>query len=508
MSFAKYELTDTQKHLQTITVRLCGEDQGAAQVARYKFSDEGKMWRWPGSLQGLSHVPEEVVGGIQETFATGTNEKVEDIAKAGGESQHLLDKTVGCERKRCPEQGDRMEFEMAEPSAPGGVEWLPGVVTAVDLKQKTFEAKIQDGADDEDSWQETYNFAEEGKEWRWMLNSPEKDRVAELDHSIQLSKDDQGKLVQVECEDDGMVLAVLEKHVKHQVFLVKFLADNKKMKIDMDRINFRLSEETLQKEAVIQAGDVPVQPAESESKEKTVEQSSTVQSCLGGDQGRVAKQQIGGKSCRVCRQTVCKQRPRCRQAAALHCDEGGDEGGLDPKLRSGSGTGPDDDANDSAKLASPLLPSLIFGSVFSGIGGLSGIALYPEEPEAGKHEAPTPMPATKANKQASALVVHDADTEHSVAFDIGSPSGVQGTRTVPRTPATTAKKNGDPSMASIRISNVKVQEAVDESQEQKLRLLLEYKQEHGHVHLPQTHVFKTGETGHFLTLWRVRVCCD
>ena len=62
-------------------------------------------------------------------------------------------------------------------------------------------------------------------------------------------------------------------------------------------------------------------------------------------------------------------------------------------------------------------------------------------------------------------------------------------------------------MASIKISNVKVQEAVDESQEEKLRLLWEYKQEHGHVHVPQTHVFKTGETGHFLTLWRVRVCC-
>ena len=43
MSFAKNELTDTQKQMQTITVRLCGEDQGAAQVARYKLSDEGKM---------------------------------------------------------------------------------------------------------------------------------------------------------------------------------------------------------------------------------------------------------------------------------------------------------------------------------------------------------------------------------------------------------------------------------------------------------------------------------
>mgnify|MGYP004088374429 CR=1 FL=1 len=118
MSFAKNELTDTQNQLQTITVRLCGEDQGAAQVARYKFSDEGKMWRWPGSLQGLSHVPEEVVGGIQETFATGTNEKEEDTAKAGGQSQHLLDKTVGAEHKRCPEEGDAIECEMAEPSAP------------------------------------------------------------------------------------------------------------------------------------------------------------------------------------------------------------------------------------------------------------------------------------------------------------------------------------------------------------------------------------------------------
>ena len=370
---------------------------------------------------------------------------------------------------------------MFEASAAGGVEWLPGVVTAVDLERRTFEAKIQDGADDEDSWQETYKFSEEGKEWRWMLlNRPENGRVAELKHSTALSKDDQGRLIQVNCAGDGWVLALLEKHLKRQVFFVRFLADQKRMRVNMARINFRLCEERLQGETVTQARERPVQPAEFQR----------------------------GKSCRACRQTVCKQRPQCRQAAALHCGESGGEVVLEQQIRSGSAKDPADDANDDAKLASPLLPSLIFGSVLSGIGGLSGIALYPEKPEAEKPQAPTPMPATKASKQAPARVVQDADTEHSVAFDTCSPSRVQGTRTVPRTPATTAKKTGEPSMASIKISNVKVQEAVDESQEEKLRLLWEYKQEHGHVHVPQTHVFKTGETGHFLTLWRVRVCCD
>ena len=47
-----------------------------------------------------------------------------------------------CGEKRVPSKGDVLEFEMAEESAPGGVEWLSGTVTSVDAKKKNFKAII------------------------------------------------------------------------------------------------------------------------------------------------------------------------------------------------------------------------------------------------------------------------------------------------------------------------------------------------------------------------------
>ena len=72
------------------------------------------------------------------------------------------------------------------------------------------------------------------------------------------------------------------------------------------------------------------------------------------------------RSCRVCRQAVCKQRPLCRETAALRRCQAGADGGLDSRIRgrSGegrgrSGEGPMDDAPCAdATLASPCLPSL------------------------------------------------------------------------------------------------------------------------------------------------------
>ena len=57
-----------------------------------------------------------------------------------------------CGEKRVPSKGDVLEFEMAEESAPGGVEWLSGTVTSVDAKKKNFKAIIKEDEDDESTW--------------------------------------------------------------------------------------------------------------------------------------------------------------------------------------------------------------------------------------------------------------------------------------------------------------------------------------------------------------------
>ena len=56
-----------------------------------------------------------------------------------------------------PQKGEVLEFEMAEPTAPGGVEWLPGTVLKVDAKKKTFTVIIKEDEEDESTWnKETY----------------------------------------------------------------------------------------------------------------------------------------------------------------------------------------------------------------------------------------------------------------------------------------------------------------------------------------------------------------
>ena len=57
-------------------------------------------------------------------------------------------------QSRVPKKGDVLEFEMAEPSAPDGVEWLPGTVLKVNLNKKTFTALIKEDEDDESTWNE------------------------------------------------------------------------------------------------------------------------------------------------------------------------------------------------------------------------------------------------------------------------------------------------------------------------------------------------------------------
>ena len=49
--------------------------------------------------------------------------------------------------------------------------------------------------------------------------------------------------------------------------------------------------------------------------------------------------QMATRSCRVCRQAVCKQRPLCRETAALRRCQAGAEGGLDSRIRGRSGEG-------------------------------------------------------------------------------------------------------------------------------------------------------------------------
>ena len=55
---------------------------------------------------------------------------------------------------RIPQVDDMLEFEMSEPSAPDGVEWLPGVVVKVDLKKKSFKTIIKEDENDKTTWNE------------------------------------------------------------------------------------------------------------------------------------------------------------------------------------------------------------------------------------------------------------------------------------------------------------------------------------------------------------------
>ena len=70
---------------------------------------------------------------------------------------------------RVPRKDDVLEFEMAEPTAPGGVEWLAGTVVKVDGKKKKFTVVIKNDEDDESTWnQETYSV----RQGRWSSSLP------------------------------------------------------------------------------------------------------------------------------------------------------------------------------------------------------------------------------------------------------------------------------------------------------------------------------------------------
>ena len=62
---------------------------------------------------------------------------------------------------RAPRKDDVLEFEMAEPDSPGGVEWLHGTVVKVDAKKKKFTVVIKNDEEDDSTWnEETYSVHE------------------------------------------------------------------------------------------------------------------------------------------------------------------------------------------------------------------------------------------------------------------------------------------------------------------------------------------------------------
>jgi len=63
-------------------------------------------------------------------------------AAAAGRGTDYGKACAGC--GRVPRTGDIVECEMAEPSAPGGVEWLAGEVIRADIGKKEMTVRIQD----------------------------------------------------------------------------------------------------------------------------------------------------------------------------------------------------------------------------------------------------------------------------------------------------------------------------------------------------------------------------
>ena len=73
----------------------------------------------------------------------------------GGETHQETD---GADR--VPHKGDVLEFEMDEPDAPCGIEWLAGTVLRVDLNKKNFRVVIKNNEDDKSTWNdENYSVA-------------------------------------------------------------------------------------------------------------------------------------------------------------------------------------------------------------------------------------------------------------------------------------------------------------------------------------------------------------
>ena len=207
----------------------------------------------------------------------GSSEKASQY-KTNGKRKH--DEAIatlaeeGDDDRKTPKKGDTLEFEIAEPSARCGVEWLPGVVMSINKRQQTFQARIQDGQDDENSWLETYRFSEEGKEWRWLQaqrrgskydkqansnawikqgwqttkaglsvgtsESAGSSSQCEQQCTHKFSKQDVGKTIRINCEDDGMMSVVLLKHCRHEVFRVRFLSDQNEMSVDLSQVDYEM----------------------------------------------------------------------------------------------------------------------------------------------------------------------------------------------------------------------------------------------------------------------------
>ncbi|EKX46703.1 hypothetical protein GUITHDRAFT_107481 [Guillardia theta CCMP2712] len=72
--------------------------------------------------------------------------------------------------------GAVVEAEMKNPHT-GKLEWLKGKIIKVNAKKKTFDLHFEvTSSDEQGDWTETYKFGEEGKEWRWPLETPSQPR--------------------------------------------------------------------------------------------------------------------------------------------------------------------------------------------------------------------------------------------------------------------------------------------------------------------------------------------
>lgn len=65
-----------------------------------------------------------------------------------------------------PAKGDVLQAAMVEEAADGGIEWVSGKVTSVNVSKRSFTMSV---TADSETWSEKYKLKEEGEEWRWPL---------------------------------------------------------------------------------------------------------------------------------------------------------------------------------------------------------------------------------------------------------------------------------------------------------------------------------------------------
>jgi len=152
-----------------------------------QFSEEGQDWRWPGR-EGKDEIDTEM--------------KEEEIVP----------------QRLPPAKGAALQCAMEEEAAEGGIEWVPGKVTSVNMKMSCLTVSVTVGSK---TWDETYQLSEEGEEWRWPLagastpgsNGEDKEMKEE---DIELSKSDVGILVEIDCEEVAacvLCLCSFESHI-------------------------------------------------------------------------------------------------------------------------------------------------------------------------------------------------------------------------------------------------------------------------------------------------------